>query len=1144
MTEKSDSLQSDEQELDNQLSEVMNGHNDDLFIIGIGASAGGYEAIEKFFNNMPSNSGVAFVIVQHLSPDYKSLMVELLSKHTEMKVYRVEDGVAIEPDCVYLLPPKKNMNIYHGKLYLTETSHIHGLNLPINIFFRSLAEDKQDKAIGVILSGTGTDGTLGLRDIKGVGGMVMVQDVLTSKFDGMPRSAISTGLVDYVLPPEKMPEQLISYVQQISKTKTGIDSIVPEKKVDSLTKVLSLLNKSQNIDFGFYKPSTIIRRLEKRMSINQIDKMEDYIRFLQSSATEARILAQELLIGVTKFFRDPETFELVKERVIPQILINRKTGSPLRIWVAGCSTGEEAYSLAIIFLEYFEEHKENVDIKIFATDIDKNAIEIASTGIYPDSILADISQERLNRYFVREESTYQVRDTLRKMVIFAHQNIIKDPPFNKIDLITCRNLMIYLQPQAQKKVLSFFHFSLNPDGYLLLGKSESVGDMVNQFKSIDNKWKLYKKLGVHNVTLVDNHSFKISNKDVHLNRPAQQKIKTKSDATADFDAVYRSLMGSFEPSAILINKANEPEYIFGDANEYLNITKGKLNLNIFKMVNEDLSVAIGTAVRLTRKDRKEVVYTDLVLKNRGESKKLNLIVKPAFPDEEEITNIFIIFDDIKKTDDIKKVGEPLDVESLTNQHIRDLEQELQFTKESLQATVEELETSNEELQATNEELLASNEELQSTNEELQSVNEELITVNSEYQKKIEELVDLNNDYDNLLNSTDIGTLFLDYDLNIRKFTPRLKDEMKLVETDIGRPITHFSYSFLYKEFLTDIRKVLDSLKSIEREIKTEEDNWYLVKILPYKTSGEYVEGVVITLVDVTSRKELSDDLLFMRQIVEHSPFIVMKTDAEQKITYVNKQFTEVTGYGAEEVLGKTPAFLKADDDTNDYEAMWETLSSGKSWSGEFINKKKNGEKYFEVATLVPLKDRGGKISHIVKSAKDVTLRKKAQQEKEEYRTEKQKLHYQREHLLSNSEKQLLQAQKITFVGSWNWNMVEDKVTWSEEMFTIFELEPTTEPIDINKVMEFIHEDDKDRVKDAIENSFLSGKYDVEMRIRTEKNNVRWVRSKGEVEFDENEKPIKMIGTLQNITHYVEDKMAMEKRISELEEELSKLRDKK
>lgn len=944
-----------------------------LFIAGIGASAGGYEAIEEFFRKMPADSGIAFVVIQHLSPDFKSLMVELLSKQTDMAVFRAENGMKVEPNCVYLMQPKNNMTISDGRLYLSETDPSKGLNLPINIFFRSLAEDKQSESIGIILSGTGSDGTLGIRDIKGFGGMVMVQDTDSAKFDGMPASAINTGQVDYILPPKSMPEQLIAYVNHSLFSSKHTPGMVLGKNVDHMSTILKILRTYEKIDFSYYKPSTIIRRIDKRMSINQLDSLESYVELVRNSRHEGETLIRELLIGVTKFFRDTEAFDLLEKIVIPDLLQRKDEGEALRVWVTGCSTGEEVYSLAMLFREAIEAMKAPVEVKIFATDIDRRAIEFASAGIYPDSIIADVSQERLNRFFIRNENSYTVKEYIRKMVIFAHQNLIEDPPFNKIELITCRNILIYFQQAAQKRVLSYFHFALSKGGYLLLGKSETVGDMSNQFRTINARWKLYSKLGLHSYHTL--HATMQLRKQERTEPAAPVAyVREKPTEESKFEKFYHLLMGRYEPSAILLNSQDEPEYIFGDANRFLNISKGKIHLNIHKLIKPDLSVVVSTGIRKARQTNKEVTYTDLILTIDGESKSYSFTALPAKLGDEFHGELFIIFDEMK-TERVALIETQngMSVEDISNEHIRNLEQELQFTKESLQATVEELETSNEELQATNEELLASNEELQSTNEELQSVNEELITVNSEYQRKIEELVDLNNDYDNLLSSTDIGTLFLDYQLRVRKFTPKLKEHLALLDADIGRPITNFNHRKLYDSFIDDLQLVLRTGKNIEKEVTILNNKTLLIKISAYHSNGRTSEGVVINFIDITRLRRLQDENKLLAKAIGQNPAMTLITDAEGIIRYVNDAFLEVTGYDRKEVTGRNVSFLRDEESEGvDFGKVWETISSGNRWKGTFVNIRKDGSRFEEEAIIVPLRDDDNVISNYVKVAELVT----------------------------------------------------------------------------------------------------------------------------------------------------------------------------
>jgi two-component system CheB/CheR fusion protein len=881
---------------------------DNFPIVGIGASAGGLEALENFFKSSQHDSGMAFVVVQHLSPDYKSLMVELLSKHTKMKVKRVEDGTLIEINTVYLIPPKKNMTIFHRKLFLIEQDH-HGLNLPIDIFFRSLAEDQGDRAIAIVLSGTGSDGTLGIRAIKGNAGMVMVQDSNSAKFDGMPKSAISTGLVDFILSPEEMPSQLLKYVKHPFIVKQDkIDKLIL-KDEDTLSKIFSLIRTKTGTDFTFYKPNTIVRRLERRISINQIDTIENYLTFLGQNHSELISLYKELLIGVTKFFRDTEAFDNINKIVIPHIMQNKKTNDPIRIWTVACSTGEEAYSLAILFHEYMLKSGKHFDVKIFATDIDKDAIDYASSGIYPESILADVSLERLVTYFRKINDSYQITETIRQMVIFASHNIIKDPPFSKIDLISCRNLLIYFQPVLQKKVLSTFLFSLNQKGILFLGSSESIGDLAPQLDTLDSKWKIYNYNGGTKPYLLTDFYPQNSSRNFIASSKRNESIIPKSISPDDLYANAITMMiNQYLPPSVLIDENHDLVHVFKDVNKYIKFGIGKANLNIMRIIRPELSIALGTSIHKVFKDKREISYKEIQLRDEVSDTFVNLIARPIKDEKSNKNLVLLIFEEIKEKTKHIDLTDNYNVKDHVNQRIDDLEHELQHTKENLQATIEELETSNEELQATNEELVAANEELQSTNEELQSVNEELYTVNSEYQNKIDELQELNNDVNNWLANSNIGTIFLDLHLLIRKFTTSLNNIVNLIEKDIGRPISHISHNLIYNSFIEDIEDVLKTLKGKTIEVQIKNGDWCLIKILPYRTIDNAVKGISISFIDITERKQIEERLIRERdlfyRILEHNPIANLMIDEKGYVNFANMRALELLKISREDILHK------------------------------------------------------------------------------------------------------------------------------------------------------------------------------------------------------------------------------------------------
>jgi len=827
-------------------------------VVGIGASAGGLEAIEAFFAHMPSSTGLAFIVVQHLSPDYKSLMVELLSKRTPMPVHRAEEGMLVEADSVYLIPPKKNLTIFHGRLLLSEQDHTRGINLPIDVFLRSLADDQSEKAIGIILSGTGSDGMRGIRGIKESGGMVMVQDPESAKFDGMPRSAISTGLADFILAPDEMPHQLLAFAKHpyVAKMERSRTLLTDE---DGFTRIFAILREKTKVDFTYYKPSTVIRRIERRMTVNQIHDLPDYVKFLESYPGETASLYRELLIGVTNFFRDREAFELLGDEFLPELL-RKGPDREIRFWVAGCSTGEEAYSLAILCREAMESLDRSYDIKIFATDVDRDAIVRAGNGVYPESSAADLSPLLLTKYFYRRNEHFQVARHIREMVVFAQHNLVKDPPFTNIDLITCRNLLIYLQPVLQKKAFELFNFSLAPQGLLFLGSSETTGEMADYFEPLNHKWKIYRSKGKRKPAQLGQDligPYDARNRFGYARYHAGQQTLRAQEEERVLDRFLHVVAGNYIPLALIVNENMEPIHVLGDTEGYFKLPPGKTQHDVSKMAGRELAIPLATGIQKAFKSREEVRYTNIRMKHLGVAKSIQMRIMPL-PDrkgQEPLVAVFVEEAASNRNGVVIPESYAYDIGQDAQQRIMDLEQELQFTKENLQATIEELETSNEELQATNEELLSSNEELQSTNEELQSVNEELHTVNAEYQSKILQLTELNNDVDNLLASTRIGILFLDENLEIRKFTPQVSRLFKVMEKDLGRPINHLTHRLVQGDPLQAIEQVHKTSQPPGEEVQSEDGQCFLMRVMPYNIGPQSYSGVVIAFIDISQLKE-------------------------------------------------------------------------------------------------------------------------------------------------------------------------------------------------------------------------------------------------------------------------------------------------
>ena len=834
--------------------------------VAIGASAGGLEALEGLLRYMPADSGVAIIIVQHLSPDFKSVMDELLARYTSMPVVTAVDNVQVEANSVYLIPPRKNMMIAEGKLILVDQLPDRGLNFPIDIFFRSLAEDQHHRSMAVVLSGTGSDGSRGIQAIKEVGGLVIVQEPRSAKFDGMPLNAVKTGTADVVAPPNEIPEKIIQY---ITHPVMNDESRSLAKNVESdeaaMHEILNLLRDRSEIDFSQYKTSTIVRRIERRLGINGLDNLQDFLKLLLKSQKEIYTLAKDMLIGVTRFFRDTEAFDVMEKKVIPEILAKTPSTEPIRVWIAGCSTGEEAYSLAILFDEAMHIRGEARSVKIFATDVDPDSIAEASTGFFSPNIAEDMSEKRIQKYFTQEDEHLTIIPAIRQMVVFATHNLIKDPPFSNTQLAVCRNVLIYFQPAAQKRILSMLHFSTKKNGFLFLGSSDSLGDLTNFFEAIHEKYRVYRKIAnsrSSDGTLPLFENLKRKREEApsidHLVNSYQ-----KNQSTNQFSAVKDSLIMDYAPPCIVLDEDNNILHVFGDVSPYTRKLKaGKFSSNLKDIICEGLQIAVSTAIHRATSEEANVQYDDVQFKKEdGKQVSLNLRIRYVKPSGIGSPYFIVVFADASDVDSSEKEKIlTFNIDAQTQQRIHDLESQLQKKHEHLQATIEELETTNEELQASNEELMAANEELQSTNEELQSVNEELYTVNSEYQGKIEELTQVNTDIDNIIKSTDIGIVFLDDAMLIRNFSPASTEAINLLPTDIGRPFHHISHELKYDNLLADIGKVIADGEKLEKEVQTTSERILHVKISPYIDEHKLPSGCVVALNDMTAMSTLKGKL--------------------------------------------------------------------------------------------------------------------------------------------------------------------------------------------------------------------------------------------------------------------------------------------
>jgi two-component system CheB/CheR fusion protein len=826
------------------------------FVVGLGASAGGLEALGSFFDAMPADSGMAFVVIQHLSPAHKSMMAELLSRHTRMPVCQAEDGATAEPNHVYLIPPKKCLTIFNGKLLLSEWDSKTGANLPIDTFFSSLARDCRERAIGIALSGTGSDGTRGIRSIKEAGGLVMIQDEHSAKFSGMPHSAIATGLADYILPAGEMPSALLKFIRHPLLAQPGGSQLQPT--ANAMQKIEELVRARTGVDFSGYKQSTVLRRLERRIGISQVENTEQYLEYLRQTPQEVAAFYNDLLISVTNFFRDREAFNRLREEVIPVMFANASKNGKIRVWVPGCATGEEAYSIAILMQEHAATLGERYEVKIFATDVNKETVEFAGGGLYPGSIAADVSVDLLARYFVKTENGYRISRGIRDQVVFARHNILKDPPFTRMDLISCRNLLIYLQSPEQRKVLSLLHFALSPEGYLFLGTSETVGEQADAFEPINAKARIFQKRAV--ASLAGPALANIAPIREALSAVSSISNSGKLPQEKLLEAVNAKLIADYAPTCFVVNEKNEVLYSFGQPQAFIAMPAGRANLNLLKLVPHDLSLAIAMALRQAKKQNAVVRYRRVKFQRDQATCLINLKVEPMRAEQGAPGVTLIFLEEREKLATSNGLGgEAFDPGDKSAQRIADLEEDLQRSRESLQSAIEEQETSAEELQSTNEELIASNEELQSSNEELESINQELATLNAEYQEKNNELRVANDDIDNFLRTSQIGTIFLDESFYIRRFTPVVAAEMKLLPHDCGRRLTDLSHP-LIDALTREAQRVFHDGAPVEKTVEARPGVWYLLRLSPYQRAGASDLGVVITFVNVSALKQAEQDL--------------------------------------------------------------------------------------------------------------------------------------------------------------------------------------------------------------------------------------------------------------------------------------------
>lgn len=1101
------------------------------YVIAIGASAGGLEAIHEFFDHMPESSNLSFVIIQHLSPDHKSLLVELVSRHTQMKVFEAENEQEIEKNCVYVIPNKKVMTISRNRLLLAEKKVDLVPNTAIDIFLTTLAEEKKERAIAIILSGTGTDGTRGIEAIKECGGIVLVQDPATARFDGMPNSAIASGNADFVLPPSDMPEELIGFLHDKPV-------VLPENtKVDDalLEEIFSLIHQVGGYDFHYYKTPTIIRRISRRMAHHNIPLLNDYVQYLRNHPEECTQLGRDFLIGVTRFFRDEPAFELLREKIIPDIVHQKEPGDIIKLWVAACSSGEEAYSLAILLDQELKKQQQRNEVKVFATDIDESNIDIAARGHYPFSIERDVPRDLLEQYFVKDSSGYTIIPRIRKQIVFARHNIIKDPPFIKNDLVSCRNMLIYMSPVLQQKVLSVLVFGLLQDGILFLGSSENPASVKEALHEISNKWKIYQKTGaVKHVSgmLYNTPDGSFARQNYKTADDERSGAKGKSRLSDDFQKALTEELGY---AAFYIDQQFEIRESSGNYEQYLSLPRKSLRLNLLKMLPQELGIVLGSAIKNTWKTENKAVLKNVRYRKGEHWHIVNIIIRPPAIMAGKLYTLVILGEGLPEEApaSTEKVPPVFMADAGTHEYVSELESELQETKHNLQMAVEGLETTNEELQSSNEELLSANEELQSSNEELQSLNEELHTLNTEHQLKIKELIELNDDLNNYFRSSDIGQVFLDEDLRIRKFNPASVKMINFIETDIGRPISHISTNIRYENLSEDIQNVLKTGTTVEKEVQLLNGKNLLIRIMPYIRQDKRRAGVIVAFVDITAITDLNN---IIRGIFNssHSAIVAFKAvrDSDHKIAdfifqTANQTTAALLQRASETFLGKS---LKKEGgylvQGNLFDKYVKVVQQDVLLNEDIYLEGDN--KWFELSA-VKMKDG------FVATYSDVTARKNAEQKlrrnynelisvKENLKVLNVQLESkveERTRELSKSEERFRLVSQATNDAIWDWDFVNNSVWWNESFFNMFGYHRNN--YDRAFWLSKVHPDEREAVQKSIYDviNSQSSQWTAEYRFQKANGEYAYVLDRAYVLHDEFNTPFRMLGSIVDITRLKE-----------------------
>lgn len=1086
-------------------------------IVAIGASAGGLEAIQQFFDHMPADSQLSFVIIQHLSSDHKSLLVELLSRHTSMKVYEAAHNTLVQPNCIYVIPNNKVLKIENNRLQLEKKLADRSPNTAIDIFLKSLAADKGHLSIAVILSGTGTDGTRGIEAIQNAGGVVMVQEPNTAKFDGMPNSAIAAGYADFILSPDKMPGEIIQFVHQHPQSEL-LNGKIPEI---GLQEVLKLIDNHCGLDFYQYKAPTLIRRILRRMNQLKKNDFNQYLQHLRQSGEECKLLGKDFLIGVTKFFRDEAAFELLQKTVLADIVRSKADGENIKIWVVACSTGQEAYSIAIATCEAIKFAGKSIEYKIFATDIDADAVEHAAKGRYSADAVADVDESLLKQYFSKEGPNYVVNQDVRKNIVFAKHNIVKDPPFIKNDLISCRNMLIYMNSSLQRKVLGTLQYSVNRGGYLFLGPSEVPSGIVTVLAEVNSKWKLFQKTA--DMRFAGAPGYDLQKKPSYRTELKLAEQSTGAELTGEFASI---LTEEFKFAAIYIDGNYDVKEAVGDFRTYLSLPQKIMNLNLLKMVGQDLAVALNAALRKATKEGKKITLNNVRVRHNNEDRFIDLFIKPPVASKGFIT---IVFGEAQHpVSRTKPAYAPEANSSDSESYIVTLEEELKDAKLNLQIAVESLETTNEELQSSNEELLSANEELQSSNEELQSLNEELHTLNAEHQQRIKELIELNDDLKNYFRSSWIGQVFLDKSSKIRKFNPAVVKMINLIDTDLGRPIEHISTNLKGTQIFDLIDKVQQRGEVVEEEVETTSGSVYLLRILPYVKQDGARDGVVLTFVDLTEFKELNS---IIKAVFNGSPSAIMVLkattgNAREDLVVIAanpaaQKLMQSEGTKRLSFANALPQFAEK----NLLQKLQQVERTGEALATELSVGEGDGRKWYSLS------------AHRIKDGVVVTLTDNTETKLGETRLQQQYAELlqarnslknlnnrleetiaERTAKLAANEERMRLIVTATSDVVWDRNLLNNEVWWSDSFYVLFEPDKKA-PADNNTTwLQCIHPQDRDQVWQSLSEAIDKGyQWNCRYRMRKKDGTYASVVDKGSVINDENGLPYHMVGAVQDVS---------------------------